>query len=730
MPRIDYAAIYLPQKARAREPRATRGPQLTKKSATALERRSLWLVVLFGSVLAWGLLGGARDAADGSPEGAPGEEERQLQATCIGGLTPEQAADRERITLLCVERTQLTTIGCPVIGDAICLKNEYKGYLVFYFLGVLYMFVGLAIVCDEFFVPALECFVDEFGISMDVAGATFMAAGGSMPELFTSFIATFQKSDVGFAAIVGSAVFNVLFVIAVCAIASTEVLVLTWWPLARDCFFYIVALLTVVLVFSISSPNQIEWWEAVLLLLEYIFYCTFMKFNGKIFDYVKAKFGTTKVEPLSKVPTRSVTSSFTNPSAFRKGIVQLLTQNAYVYETAGIAAVTQIQGNLEDTFRKLDKDGDGILSVDEVKSLLATMGLKPDSAAVSTALRRITRTGENSISFDAFKAWYVASEARVEVEVRRVFDKFDKDGNGTIEREEIASLLKSLGHAPNDEEVSEVISELVSSGLTDVEVLEADTDEVDQKLPRSSVHVTFDQFNRWYERSLFWEKQHRQHLNEEDAADGGLSLECPENPSCKTLFWYLLTYPLCAVMFCTLPDVRQPKWQRNAKVAILEFFLSLVWIGFFSNCIYEWIVICSNTLGLPPPVAGVTILAAGTSIPDLLSSYIVARHGEGDMAVSSSIGSNIFDVTVGLPLPWLIFNIVEGTPVIVKSKTPGFSILVLVAMLACVIGTVVIMRWRMTKALGYVMLVLYVLFVALDLLQQLPQDNPILKINF
>ena len=46
-------------------------------------------------------------------------------------------------------------------------------------------------------------------------------------------------------------------------------------------------------------------------------------------------------------------------------------------------------------------------------------------------------------------------------------------------------------------------------------------------------------------------------------------------------------------------------------------------------------------------VTGTTLLAAGTSVPDLISSVIVARKGYGDMAVSSSIGSNIFDITVG-----------------------------------------------------------------------------------
>merc|ERR1719420_1041487 len=111
------------------------------------------------------------------------------------------------------------------------LKKSYIGWFPIYLFNICYMFCALAIVCDEFFVPALEAFVDEFGIPMDVAGATFMAAGGSMPELFTSFIATFKESEVGFVAI------------AVCALASKEVLTLTWWPLARDCFFYIITLL-------------------------------------------------------------------------------------------------------------------------------------------------------------------------------------------------------------------------------------------------------------------------------------------------------------------------------------------------------------------------------------------------------------------------------------------------------------------------------------------------------
>ena len=72
-----------------------------------------------------------------------------------------------------------------------------------------------------------------------------------------------------------------------------------------------------------------------------------------------------------------------------------------------------------------------------------------------------------------------------------------------------------------------------------------------------------------------------------------------------------------------------------------------MWIAAFSYLMVWWATVTGDTVGIPPEVMGLTFLAAGTSIPDLITSVIVARKGFGDMAVSSSVGSNIFDVTVG-----------------------------------------------------------------------------------
>ena len=153
------------------------------------------------------------------------------------------------------------------------------------------MFVGIALVCDEFFVPAIEIIVERTHMSPDTAGATWMAAGGSAPELFTSLIGTIiLESDVGFGTIVGSAVFNVLFVIGCCAIFTPGDLRLTWWPFARDSLYYIMCLTILSIFFGVASKYEIWWYEALMLLSLYFGYVTLMKQNKRLHHWFYKKF--------------------------------------------------------------------------------------------------------------------------------------------------------------------------------------------------------------------------------------------------------------------------------------------------------------------------------------------------------------------------------------------------------------------------------------------------------
>ncbi|RWS17745.1 Sodium/potassium/calcium exchanger-like protein [Dinothrombium tinctorium] len=95
------------------------------------------------------------------------------------------------------------------------------GFIIVHIAVACYMFYCLAIVCDHYFLPSLEECAQRLNLSEDVAGATFMAAGSSAPELFTAILGVFvAKGDVGIGTIVGSAVFNILFVIGLCGVLT------------------------------------------------------------------------------------------------------------------------------------------------------------------------------------------------------------------------------------------------------------------------------------------------------------------------------------------------------------------------------------------------------------------------------------------------------------------------------------------------------------------------------
>ncbi|NXM22291.1 NCKX2 protein, partial [Ploceus nigricollis] len=201
-------------------------------------------------------------------------------------------------------------------------------------------------------------------------------------------------------------------------------------------------------------------------------------------------------------------------------------------------------------------------------------------------------------------------------------------------------------------------------------------------------------------------------LVEEDEEEQPLSLAWPETP--RKQVTYLLVLPIVFPLWVTLPDVRKP---TSRKFFPITFFGSISWIAFFSYLMVWWAHQVGETIGITEEIMGLTILAAGTSIPDLITSVIVARKGLGDMAVSSSVGSNIFDITVGLPLPWLLYAVVNSfAPVTVSSNGLFCAIVLLFIMLLFVILSIASCKWRMNKILGFLMFGLYFVFLIVSVL--------------
>ncbi|PWA29210.1 hypothetical protein CCH79_00006304 [Gambusia affinis] len=207
------------------------------------------------------------------------------------------------------------------------------------------------------------------------------------------------------------------------------------------------------------------------------------------------------------------------------------------------------------------------------------------------------------------------------------------------------------------------------------------------------------------------EEEEEEEEEEKEEESTPLSLGWPHTPRKQTTYLFLL--PIVFPLWLTLPDVRNP---ASTRFFIMAFIGSIFWIGIFSYLMVWWAHQVGETIGISEEIMGLTILAAGTSIPDLITSVIVARKGLGDMAVSSSVGSNIFDITVGLPVPWLIYTVIYDKPVMVSSNGLFCAIVLLFLMLLFVIISIAACRWKMSKKLGVTMFVLYFVFLVLSVL--------------
>lgn len=142
------------------------------------------------------------------------------------------------------------------------------------------------------------------------------------------------------------------------------------------------------------------------------------------------------------------------------------------------------------------------------------------------------------------------------------------------------------------------------------------------------------------------------------------------------------------------------------------FFMSLVWIVALSWVLVESGVGLAHLLGIPEVIIGLTILAAGTSVPDLMSSIIVAKQGRSGMAISNGIGSNIFDILFCLGLPWVISILLKGENVVVDTSNLTNSVILLFATVICIVFLFVVRKWKLGRKSGIFLILLYVAYLA------------------
>ena len=148
--------------------------------------------------------------------------------------------------------------------------------------------------------------------------------------------------------------------------------------------------------------------------------------------------------------------------------------------------------------------------------------------------------------------------------------------------------------------------------------------------------------------------------------------------------------------------------QRGPATAAITAAVGLVVLLVGGNLFIEGAVSVAVALGMSDRLVGLTIVAIGTSLPELVTSVLAARRGHSDLAVGNVVGSNIFNVLLCLGAAGLT------APLRASPSALAFDLAALIGMTAVAAAFIRTHR-TITRFEGGFALSLYVLYVAITI---------------
>ena len=121
---------------------------------------------------------------------------------------------------------------------------------------------------------------------------------------------------------------------------------------------------------------------------------------------------------------------------------------------------------LKSTFAIYDLDGDGLISMRELGSVMRALGHNPTEAEILTFIESVDTNKNGTIDFQEFCKLMSTKmkEMDTEADLIDAFRVFDVEDKGYITAHELRHVMTNLGEKLTDEEVNEMISEADSDG--------------------------------------------------------------------------------------------------------------------------------------------------------------------------------------------------------------------------------------------------------------------------
>jgi len=157
--------------------------------------------------------------------------------------------------------------------------------------------------------------------------------------------------------------------------------------------------------------------------------------------------------------------------------------------------------------------------------------------------------------------------------------------------------------------------------------------------------------------------------------------------------------------------------RENIASTLISFMMSVFWISTMAGELLNCLAAIGVIMDFPPSILGMTVLAWGNSVGDLVADVALAKAGQPTIAIAGCFAGPMFNMLVGLGTAL----VVQTARVYPKAYVLEFNVGIVVAfvfLLLSLMGTLLVVTWarfRVPRFWGYCLMGIYILFTIVSI---------------
>jgi len=176
------------------------------------------------------------------------------------------------------------------------------------------------------------------------------------------------------------------------------------------------------------------------------------------------------------------------------------------------------------------------------------------------------------------------------------------------------------------------------------------------------------------------------------------------------LFFLIFVYYLITTMKNKIDEDLEEKPKYSLKKSIIFSIIGIIALIIGSDLVVDNAIVIASKLGVSERIISLTIVAIGTSLPELVTSITAALKKEQDIAIGNIVGSNIFNICIVLGIP---VSLLGGVTPTTFSMFDLCMLLVSTAMLFIFAST----NHKISKREGVLMLLTFIAYYIYIIIQ-------------